>query len=124
MFSEDDTFVLSEWVVHRPGEVLSKNFGLDETALAKLPKDSLYIFPADLPKSLAQDRAARWKSSCPAVESFQFVCFALCPNFYLQNLSTQLVFRTSPASINGRHPLGILAVHSVGSPQDHLGLHE
>jgi oxalate decarboxylase len=58
LFSEDNTFLLSEWVAHTPAEVLSKNFGLDKTALAKLPKDQLYIFPADLPKTLAQDKAA------------------------------------------------------------------
>ncbi|MCU1338595.1 MAG: bicupin, oxalate decarboxylase family [Bryobacterales bacterium] len=58
MFSEDNTFLLSDWLAHTPGTVLSKNFGLDQAALAKLPTSSLYIFPADLPKSLAEDRAA------------------------------------------------------------------
>jgi oxalate decarboxylase len=58
MFSEDNTFLLSEWAAHTPGEVLSKNFGLAERALSNLPKSALYIFPADLPKSLAEDRAA------------------------------------------------------------------
>jgi oxalate decarboxylase len=58
MFSEDNTFLLSEWLAHTPRSVLSKNLGLGQAALAKLPADSLYIFPADLPKSLAQDRAA------------------------------------------------------------------
>jgi oxalate decarboxylase len=58
MFSEDGTFLLSEWVAHTPPEVLSKNFGLSEAALSKLPTSALYIFPADLPKSLAEDRAA------------------------------------------------------------------
>ena len=58
LFSEDNTFLLSEWVAHTPREVLSKNFNLNKTALAKLPTDELYIFPADLPRSLEQDRAA------------------------------------------------------------------
>src|SRR5712691_8094004 len=55
MFSEDDTFLLSAWIAHTPASVLSKNFGLYQAALAKLPTDEMYIFPADLPKSLAQD---------------------------------------------------------------------
>jgi oxalate decarboxylase len=38
--------------------VLSKNFGLPPTALKNLPNKNLYIFPADLPGSLAQDKAA------------------------------------------------------------------
>src|SRR5260370_713637 len=58
MFSEDNTFLLSEWVAHTPPEVLSKNFGLAEGALTNLPKSALYIFPADLPQSLAEDKAA------------------------------------------------------------------
>jgi oxalate decarboxylase len=57
-FSESNTFLLSDWIAHTPREILSKNFGLDRNALAKLPTDGLYIFPADLPLSLAQDRAA------------------------------------------------------------------
>src|SRR3984893_17960961 len=58
MFSEDGTFLLSEFVAHTPPDVLSKNFGLPESALTNLPTGPLYIFPADLPKSLAEDRAA------------------------------------------------------------------
>jgi oxalate decarboxylase len=58
MFSEDNTFLLSEWLAHTPPEVLSKNFGLTEGALSNLPSSALYIFPADLPRSLAEDRAA------------------------------------------------------------------
>jgi oxalate decarboxylase len=58
MFSEDNTFLLSEWVAHTPASVLTKNTGLGQASLAKLPTDSMYIFPADLPKTLAQDRAA------------------------------------------------------------------
>src|SRR5712671_3050244 len=57
-FSEDNTFLLSDWVRRTPPSVLSKNFGLPVSALTKLPNKSLYIFAADLPASLAQDKAA------------------------------------------------------------------
>jgi oxalate decarboxylase len=57
-FSEDNTFLLSDWVRHTPPSVLSKNFGLPESAFKNLPNKNLYIFPADLPASLAQDKAA------------------------------------------------------------------
>jgi oxalate decarboxylase len=57
-FSEDNTFLLSDWVRHTPPSVLSKNFGLPESALKTLPNQNLYIFPANLPASLAQDKAA------------------------------------------------------------------
>lgn len=57
-FSEENTFLLSEWVAHTPPDVLSKNFGIDQNAIAKLPTGELFIFPAELPKSLAQDKTA------------------------------------------------------------------
>jgi oxalate decarboxylase len=57
-FSEDNTFLLSDWVRRTPPSVLSKNFGLQPSALKNLPNRSLYIFAADLPASLAQDKAA------------------------------------------------------------------
>lgn len=63
MFSEDDTFLISEWVAHAPPSVLAKNFGLDRSVLAKLPKEQLYIFPAPMPASLAEDRASIGGSS-------------------------------------------------------------
>jgi oxalate decarboxylase len=56
LFSEDNTFLLSEWLAHTPDEILSKNLGLSPEELAKLPKEELYIFPADLPGTLAADR--------------------------------------------------------------------
>ncbi len=58
-FSEDGTFLLSETIAHTPRNILAKNFGLDKETIAKLVrKEQLYIFPADLPLSLAQDKAA------------------------------------------------------------------
>lgn len=57
MFSEDGTFLLSEWIAHTPTEVLSKNFGLDAAAMAKFPTEALYIFPGDVPNTLAHDKA-------------------------------------------------------------------
>src|ERR1700738_125798 len=58
MFSEDNTFLISEWVAHTPPEILTKNSNLDRSAIAQLPTDELYIFPAKLPGSLAQDKEA------------------------------------------------------------------
>jgi oxalate decarboxylase len=58
-FSEDGTFLLSETIAHTPRNILAKNFGLDKESIAKIvKKEQLYIFPAALPVSLAQDKAA------------------------------------------------------------------
>ncbi len=78
-FSEDNTFLLSEWVAHTPPEVLEKNFGLSAEEIAKLPKDELYIFPADLPKSLAEDRAAVGGKAVQAQQQYTFKMAAMAP---------------------------------------------
>jgi oxalate decarboxylase len=41
-FSESETVLLSDAMAHLPPEVLSKNFGVAETALKKLPKRELF----------------------------------------------------------------------------------
>ena len=42
-FSENETLLLSDWVVHTPREVLAKNFGLPESTFANLPEDVEHI---------------------------------------------------------------------------------
>ena len=56
-FDEDNTFLLSDWLKHVPSEVLTKNFGVADTAFAHIPDPSqLYIFAAAVPGSLASDQ--------------------------------------------------------------------
>jgi oxalate decarboxylase len=101
LFSEDNTFLLSEWLAHTPGEVLSKNLRLDKTALAKLPKDSLYIFPADLPKSLAQDRAAVGGPSVQSPVQYTFKMESMAPTFRTPGGEARVVdSRNFPAAKN------------------------
>jgi oxalate decarboxylase len=55
-FSEDSTFLLTDWLAHTPRDVLAKNLGLPESALARIPEKELYIFPGPQPGPLAADR--------------------------------------------------------------------
>jgi oxalate decarboxylase len=55
-FSEDSTFLLTDWLAHTPKDVLARNFGLPESAFAKVPEKELYIFPGPKPGPLAADR--------------------------------------------------------------------
>jgi oxalate decarboxylase len=101
MFSEDNTFLLSEWVAHTPKEVLSKNFNLDKAALAKLPTDSMYIFPADLPKSLAQDRAAVGGQKVQSPVQYTFKMASMTPQFRTSGGEARIVdSHNFPASKN------------------------
>ena len=79
MFSEDDTFLISEWVAHTPPEILTKNSNLDRSAIAKLPTDQLYIFPAPLPFSLAADKAAAGGPSFASPIRYTFKMEAMAP---------------------------------------------
>jgi oxalate decarboxylase len=57
-FSENETFLLTDWMLHTPLSVLAKNFGVPESALADIPKDpdhQRYIFNGEVPPALAND---------------------------------------------------------------------
>src|ERR1700686_2644347 len=56
--SESETVLLSDSMAHLPPEVLSKNSGVAEMALKKLPKQELFIFQAAVPGPLEVDQKA------------------------------------------------------------------
>jgi oxalate decarboxylase len=57
-FSEEETFLLSDWLAHTPRDVLAKNFGVPERAFAGIPEQDLWIFQAPVPGPLSADRVA------------------------------------------------------------------
>lgn len=57
-FSENETFLLSDWFVHTPREILAKNFAVPESAFAGLPKDieqTMWILSGEVPGPIAGD---------------------------------------------------------------------
>ncbi|KAK7056477.1 hypothetical protein VNI00_003032 [Paramarasmius palmivorus] len=49
-FSEDDTFLLTDWLAHVPAEVIQKNFQLNSSKpFSHIPDKPLYIFPGTSP---------------------------------------------------------------------------
>ena len=55
-FSEDDTFLLSEFLAHTSPDIIQKNMGWSRDSFDKLPATELYIFEAPLPGSLEEDK--------------------------------------------------------------------
>ncbi|MBB5760586.1 oxalate decarboxylase [Methylorubrum rhodesianum] len=55
-FSEDSTFLITDWLAHTPRDVLAKNFGWLESAFDTVPEKELYIFPGPKPGALADDQ--------------------------------------------------------------------
>ena len=57
-FSENETFLITDWFNHTPREVLAKNFGVAESAFDNLPTDighTRYMFAGDVPPALGDD---------------------------------------------------------------------
>lgn len=79
LFSEDNTFLLSEFVAHVPPDVLQKNSRLTPSDIAKLPKEQLYIFAANLPASLAADRAVIGGQKVAAQQQYTFKTGSMPP---------------------------------------------
>jgi oxalate decarboxylase len=58
-FNENETFLITDWFLHTPREVLAKNFGVPESAFSNIPTDpdrTRYIFNGEVPGPLALDR--------------------------------------------------------------------
>ena len=56
MFSENSTFLLSDFFAHTPKSVLAKNFGWSVDQLEHIPEREKYIFPGQVPPPLEADR--------------------------------------------------------------------
>ena len=78
-FDENDTFLISDWYRRIAAEVLGKNFGLPASNFGNRPNpENLYIFKADRPGPLADDRMAG-VAQVPAAESFSHRMLAQDP---------------------------------------------
>ena len=55
-FSEDSTFLISDWLAHTPRSVLAKDFAWPAGAFADIPEKELYIFQGEVPGPIEADR--------------------------------------------------------------------
>ena len=70
-FSEYATVLLSEWMAHTPKDVLAKNFGVPQSAFAKLPNE-LFIFQSAVPGPLEADQKAAAGKRGLSTQDFSF----------------------------------------------------
>lgn len=54
-FSEDSTFLLTDWLAHTPRSVISKNFHLPPEVFAHIPQSEKYIFQGSEPGSVEDE---------------------------------------------------------------------
>jgi oxalate decarboxylase len=75
-FSENETFLLTDWFDHTPVEVLAKNLGVSESALTGIPKDpnnERYIFNGKVPPPLAEDVVRAPAGKAPMSMSYRLL---------------------------------------------------
>ena len=48
-FSENNTFLLTDWLAHTPKDIIAANFKVDEATLKPLPSHEKYIFDGNVP---------------------------------------------------------------------------
>jgi oxalate decarboxylase len=71
-FSENETFLISDWFAHTPRDVLAKNFGVPEAAFANLPRDiehTRWILSGKVPGPLAKDTVRSPDGTVPTTYS-------------------------------------------------------
>lgn len=54
-FSEESTFLLTDWLAHTPKSVISENFRLPPNTFDSLPESEKYIFQGSLPGSIDEE---------------------------------------------------------------------
>jgi oxalate decarboxylase len=75
-FSENETFLISDWFVHTPRDVLAKNFGVPESAFGTIPTDverERYIFAGQVPQPLDSDAVVSPVGRVPQTFAHRFL---------------------------------------------------
>ncbi|KAJ6186694.1 hypothetical protein N7519_007995 [Penicillium mononematosum] len=62
-FSEESTFVLTDWLAHTPKAVLAENFRMSPEQFDNIPKSEKYIFQGSNPGSIDQEKPRTFKKS-------------------------------------------------------------
>ncbi|GHO59877.1 oxalate decarboxylase family bicupin [Ktedonobacter robiniae] len=64
-FSENETFLITDWFAHTPKEILAKNFSVAESNFASIPAHERYIFQSDVPGELSADQVSAPNGTVP-----------------------------------------------------------
>jgi len=79
-FSEFGTFSITDWLGHTPPNILARNLGLSESAIANLPKSELYIVQGKVPPAMPEPM----RNGDPSTNQFphKFRLGAVRPNVF------------------------------------------
>ncbi|HJS88136.1 MAG TPA: oxalate decarboxylase family bicupin [Acetobacteraceae bacterium] len=72
-FSEDSTFLITDWFAHTPRSVLAQNFSVTPLDFADLPEKERYIFQSKVPGPLERDRVPDPQGPAPKTFSHRLL---------------------------------------------------
>lgn len=90
-FSEDETFLITDWMIHTPSDILCKNFGLPEEAFKNLPQREKYIFEGKVTKTLEQDLKAATGPAGKVPSPFSYRLYDQKPNITTKGGEARIV---------------------------------
>jgi oxalate decarboxylase len=99
-FNEFETFLLTDWLHHTPKEVLAKNFNVPESTFKNVPPHELFIFPRDLPRSLAEEQKEVYEGTGPVPNAFSFFASKMEPTKVSAGGSVKIVDRKNFPATN------------------------
>jgi oxalate decarboxylase len=116
-FSESETVLLSDSMAHLPTEVLSKNFGVREQALANVPRQELFIFQTDIPGKLEDDQKSAAGALGKSPKDFAFRTMDMPPTKQTKGGEVRIVdsrnfkVTTTAMAMVTVHPGGMRELH-------------
>jgi oxalate decarboxylase len=117
-FSEAETVLLSDSMAHIPREVLSKNFGVAETALERLPRSELFIFQAQVPGPLEADQKAAAGTLGASPQDFAFRTMEMPPTKRMKGGEVRIV-DSSKFNVSKTMAMAMVTVHPGGLRELH-----
>lgn len=82
-FNEDETTLITDWLIHTPREVVAKNFGVSQETLKPfndLPSAGKWIFQAPVPPALSQDVASATRNVPATKNVYDFAMMDMKPD--------------------------------------------
>jgi oxalate decarboxylase len=117
-FSESDTVLLSDSMAHLPPEVLSKNFGVAESALKNLPKHELFIFQTPVPGPLEADQKAAAGADGKSPVDYAFRTMEMPPTVVTKSGEVRIV-DSSKFKVSTTVAMAMVTVHPGGMRELH-----
>ncbi len=117
-FSETETVLLGDSMAHLPPEVVSKNFGVAESALKHLPKQELFIFQTAVPGPLAADQKAAAGALGKSPADFAFRTMEMPPTKRTKGGEVRIV-DSSIFKVSTEVAMAMVTVHPGGLRELH-----